>query len=112
MANISYEEILSIQRKANIVDIIRDYVPLIQRGKNYFGICPFHDDHNPSMSVSPEKGVYKCFVCGNAGKPVGRNNRSQACADRTWMHGNMSSYIWQWQFYCSGYDFYHCQLYI
>ena len=67
MANISFEEILSIQRKANIVDIIRDYVPLTQRGKNYFGICPFHDDHNPSMSVSPEKGVYKCFVCGNAG---------------------------------------------
>ena len=67
MANISYEEILSIQRKANIVDIIRDYVPLTQRGKNYFGICPFHDDHNPSMSVSPEKGVYKCFVCCNAG---------------------------------------------
>lgn len=67
MANISYEEILSIQRKANIVDIIRDYVPLTQRGKNYFGICPFHDDHNPSMSVSLEKGVYKCFVCGNAG---------------------------------------------
>ena len=67
MANISYEEILSIQRKANIVDIIRDYVPLTQRGKNYFGICPFHDDHNPSMSVSPEKEVYKCFVCGNAG---------------------------------------------
>ena len=67
MANISYEEILSIQRKANIVDIIRDYVPLTQRGKNYFGICPFHDHHNPSMSVSPEKGVYKCFVCGNAG---------------------------------------------
>ena len=67
MANISYEEILSIQRKVNIVDIIRDYVPLTQRGKNYFGICPFHDDHNPSMSVSPEKGVYKCFVCGNAG---------------------------------------------
>ena len=67
MANISYEEILSIQRKANIVDIIRDYVPVTQRGKNYFGICPFHDDHNPSMSVSPEKGVYKCFVCGNAG---------------------------------------------
>ena len=51
MANISYEEILSIQRKANIVDIIRDYVPLTQRGKNYFGICPFHDDHNPSISV-------------------------------------------------------------
>lgn len=67
MANVSYEEILSIQRKANIVDVIRDYVPLTGKGKNYFGICPFHDDHNPSMSVSNEKGVYKCFVCGNAG---------------------------------------------
>lgn len=65
--NISYEEILSIQRKANIVDIIKDYVPLTQKGKNYFGVCPFHDDHNPSMSVSEEKQMYKCFVCGNAG---------------------------------------------
>ena len=65
--NISYEEIISIQRKADIVDIIRDYVPLTQKGKNYFGVCPFHDDHNPSMSVSSDKQMYKCFVCGNAG---------------------------------------------
>ena len=65
--NISYEEIVSIQRKADIVDIIRDYVPLTQKGKNYFGVCPFHDDHNPSMSVSSDKQMYKCFVCGNAG---------------------------------------------
>ena len=67
MANISYEEILSIQRKANIVDIIRDYVPLTQRGKNYFGICPFHDDNHPSMSVSREKQIYTCFACGATG---------------------------------------------
>lgn len=67
MSKPSYEEILDIQRKINIVDIVRDYVPLIQRGKNYFGICPFHDDHNPSMSVSNEKQMYKCFVCGAAG---------------------------------------------
>ncbi|MBQ9024543.1 MAG: DNA primase [Bacilli bacterium] len=65
--NIPYDEIISIQRKANIVDIIRDYVPLVQKGKNYFGICPFHDDHNPSMSVSTDKQIYKCFVCGNSG---------------------------------------------
>ena len=65
--NISYEEIINIQRKTNIVDIIKDYVPLAQKGKNYFGICPFHDDHNPSMSVSEEKQMYKCFVCGNSG---------------------------------------------
>lgn len=67
MAKISYEEILSIQRKVNIVDIVRDYVPLSQKGKNFFGVCPFHDDHNPSMSVSSEKQMYKCFVCGASG---------------------------------------------
>lgn len=67
MSNISYEEILDIQRKINIVDIVRDYVPLVHKGKNYFGICPFHDDHNPSMSVSEERQMYKCFVCGEAG---------------------------------------------
>jgi len=63
----SYEEIFDIQRKINIVDVIRDYIPLTKKGKNYFGICPFHDDHNPSMSVSPDKQMYKCFVCGAAG---------------------------------------------
>ena len=65
--NVSYDEIISIQRKANIVDVVSDYVALTKKGKNYFGICPFHDDHNPSMSVSNEKQMYKCFVCGNSG---------------------------------------------
>ena len=67
MSKPSNEEIFEIQRKINIVDVIRDYIPLTKKGKNYFGICPFHDDHNPSMSVSPEKQMYKCFVCGAAG---------------------------------------------
>ena len=67
MSKLSNEEIFEIQRKINIVDVIRDYIPLTKKGKNYFGICPFHDDHNPSMSVSPEKQMYKCFVCGAAG---------------------------------------------
>ena len=67
MARPSYEEILNIKQNINIADVIRDYVPLIQRGKNFFGVCPFHDDHNPSMSVSPERQMYKCFVCGEAG---------------------------------------------
>ena len=67
MSKPSNEEIFDIQRKVNIVDIIRDYIPLTKKGKNYFGICPFHDDHNPSMSVSPEKQMYKCFVCGAGG---------------------------------------------
>ena len=67
MSKISYEEILALQRKVDIVGIVKDYVPLIQKGKNYFGVCPFHDDHNPSMSVSNSKQMYKCFVCGAAG---------------------------------------------
>ncbi len=67
MEKISYDVILDIQRKVNIVDIISEYLPLEQKGKNYFAICPFHDDHNPSMSISPEKQIYTCFVCGASG---------------------------------------------
>ena len=67
MTKPTFEERLNIKNKVDIVDIVRDYVPLVQKGKNYFGICPFHDDHNPSMSVSPERKMYKCFVCGAGG---------------------------------------------
>jgi len=56
-----------IQNRADIVEIVKTYVPLESHGKNYFGVCPFHDDHSPSMSVSPEKQIYKCFVCGATG---------------------------------------------
>lgn len=55
-------------RKANdIVDVISSYIPLTKKGKNYFGICPFHDDTNPSMSVTRDKQIYKCFSCGASG---------------------------------------------
>lgn len=67
MEKIPYETILDIQKKVNIVDIISEYLPIEQKGKNYFAICPFHDDHNPSMSISPEKQIYTCFVCGESG---------------------------------------------
>ena len=67
MAKIPYDLILEVQRKVNIVDIISNYLPLQQKGKNYFAICPFHDDHNPSLSISPEKQIYTCFVCGASG---------------------------------------------
>lgn len=56
-----------IQSHADIVEIVKSYVPLESHGKNYFGVCPFHDDHSPSMSVSPDKQIYKCFVCGATG---------------------------------------------
>ena len=67
MERIPYETILDIQKRVNIVDVISEYLPLEKRGKNYFAICPFHDDHNPSMSISSEKQIYTCFVCGASG---------------------------------------------
>lgn len=64
---ISEEKINEIRRSINIVDIIGEYIPITQKGRNYFAVCPFHDDHNPSMSISPEKQIYTCFVCGAHG---------------------------------------------
>ena len=65
--NITNEMINEIRNKIDIVDVVSNYVPLTQRGKNYFGVCPFHDDHSPSMSVSPEKQIFTCFSCGATG---------------------------------------------
>lgn len=67
MEKIPYETISDIQKRVNIVDVISKYLPITKRGKNYFAICPFHDDHNPSMSISEEKQIYTCFVCGASG---------------------------------------------
>ncbi len=67
MAQISQEIVDEIRQKSDIVEIIKEYLPLTQRGKNYFGVCPFHDDHSPSMSVSKERQMFKCFTCGMAG---------------------------------------------
>ena len=59
-----------IRNSVDIVDIISSYLPLTARGKNYFGVCPFHDDHSPSMSVSKEKQIYTCFSCGATGNVI------------------------------------------
>ena len=67
MAFVSNDEINNIRSSANIVDIVSSYIPLSQRGRNFIGVCPFHQDHSPSMSVSDEKQIYKCFACGATG---------------------------------------------
>ncbi len=67
MPRISENVINEIRAQADIVDIIKEYIPLTPKGKNYFGVCPFHQDHSPSMSVSREKQMFKCFSCGAAG---------------------------------------------
>ena len=56
-----------IRSKTDIVDIIGERIPLVKRGKNFFGVCPFHDDTNPSMSVSREKQIFTCFTCHHTG---------------------------------------------
>lgn len=55
---------------ANIVDVVSDFIPLKQAGANFKGLCPFHEDKNPSLSVSPARNYFKCFVCGEGGGPI------------------------------------------
>lgn len=59
-----------IKDKLNIVDVVSEYIDLSKKGSNFWGICPFHEDTNPSMSVSPEKQMFKCFVCGQGGNAI------------------------------------------
>ena len=67
MKQIEPDKILEIRNSIDIVDVISNYVSLTPRGKNFFGVCPFHNDSNPSMSVAKDKQIYKCFSCGAAG---------------------------------------------
>ncbi len=64
---IPQETIDKVLEKADIVEVISEYVKLEKKGNDYKGICPFHNDTNPSFSVSPSKKVYKCFSCNEAG---------------------------------------------
>ncbi|WP_342275042.1 DNA primase [Spiroplasma endosymbiont of Cantharis lateralis] len=67
---ISQNQIDSVLLKANIVDVIGKYIDLQKKGRNYVSICPFHDDSDPSMNVSPDKKIFKCFVCGTGGNVI------------------------------------------
>ena len=67
MAWIKEEDMKAIRAQADIVDIISKYISVEKKGKNYQAQCPFHDDHDPSMSISEEKQIFKCFVCGAGG---------------------------------------------
>lgn len=70
MSNISIDKINEIRNSVDIVDVISRYLNVVKKGKNYFAICPFHNDTNPSLSISREKQIYKCFVCGEGGNVI------------------------------------------
>ena len=70
MARIPRSKIREIEQRVNIVDVVSQYVRLKKKGKNYFGLCPFHNEKTPSFSVSPEKNIYHCFGCGKGGNAI------------------------------------------
>lgn len=67
MPRLTPEKINEIRQSVDIVDVIGSYLSLEKKGRNYVALCPFHDDSRPSMSISPEKQIYMCFVCHNGG---------------------------------------------
>ena len=61
------EKIEEIRNSADIVEIVSSYIQLKKRGKNFIGLCPFHQEKTPSFTVSPEKQIFHCFGCGTGG---------------------------------------------
>jgi len=67
---IDYSTIERILQVAEITDVVGDFVSLKRRGVNFLGLCPFHNEKTPSFTVSPSKGIFKCFGCGKGGNSV------------------------------------------
>ena len=59
-----------IVQDISIVEVVSEYLPLTRKGNSYFGICPFHDDKNPSMSVSASVKMFNCFSCNTKGNVI------------------------------------------
>lgn len=70
MARYSDELVDEIRNNNNIVDVISQYVVLKKKGRNYFGLCPFHNEKSPSFSVSQEKQIFNCFGCHTGGDVI------------------------------------------
>ena len=62
--------IAQIRSQSDIVDVISDYMQLTKKGRNYFGLCPFHGEQTPSFSVSQDKQIFHCFGCGAGGNSI------------------------------------------
>ena len=67
MARYSEEIVEEVRQNNDIVSVISQYVHLSRKGRNYFGLCPFHNEKSPSFSVSPDRQIFHCFGCGVGG---------------------------------------------
>ena len=67
---IAEDVIRKIKEQNDIVDVISERVKLKRTGRNYIGLCPFHNEKSPSFTVSQDKQIYKCFGCGEAGNVI------------------------------------------
>ncbi|MFS8967050.1 DNA primase [Synechococcus sp. H55.4] len=70
MSSLPPDFIQLVRQKADIVEVVAEKVVLRKQGKNFVGLCPFHNDHKPSFQVSPSKQIYKCFACGAGGDVI------------------------------------------
>lgn len=70
MGIIAEESVRKVLASTDIVDLVNSYIPLKKAGVNWKGVCPFHNDSHPSMTVSPVRQTFKCFACGEGGDAV------------------------------------------
>ncbi|MGB8227430.1 MAG: CHC2 zinc finger domain-containing protein, partial [Sedimentisphaerales bacterium] len=59
-----------VQQANDIVDVISEHINLVRKGREMVGLCPFHEDHKPSMYVNPDKQIFKCFACSAGGDVI------------------------------------------
>jgi len=72
MANFNDDGLVNeIKRRLSIIDLVESYTSVKKTGRGYVGLCPFHDDRNPSMHIDEEKGLFHCFSCGAGGDILG-----------------------------------------
>ena len=67
---LEHSQISQVQQANDIVDVISEHVKLTRKGREMVGLCPFHDDHKPSMNVNPDKQIFKCFACSAGGDVI------------------------------------------
>lgn len=74
---ISRDSIETIKEKLNIVDVVSRHMPIKKIGKNYTGLCPFHNERTPSFTVNEERQFFKCFGCGEGGDLIDFYTKTQ-----------------------------------